>query len=183
MRSSELSSWLKSIQSLVTKTTIIIVPGGGEFADKVRELQDTLKFDDLIAHRMALLSMCQYGYLLAGMNTAIQIVEDIEAITSNMDKELPLLWLPTALIGDDTAIPASWDFTSDSIAIWLASQLAAQRLILVKSKELNNDSTSFEKHIENGDLDKGFQRLTDKYQGKVHFMEKSHYQRLTDLVK
>lgn len=183
LRSEELSAWLESIAAFATDSNIIIVPGGGEFADKVREMQTLLRFDDQSAHRMALLAMCQYGYLLAGINPKIQIVEDLEALSSNLGKKLPLLWLPTALIQDDSDIAASWDFTSDSIAVWLANQLAADRLILVKPKELNHAGASLKKHIENGDLDKGFQEVTEQYPGEIHFMDKRHYLRLTDLFK
>jgi len=180
MRSMELSAWLESIESLATDSNIIIVPGGGEFADKVREMQVLFKFDDQIAHRMALLAMSQYGYLLAGMNPKLQIVEDIETLLSSVGKKLPLLWLPTALIEDDSEIPASWNFTSDSIALWLAIQLTAQRLILVKSKDLNYSKSTIKKHIENDDIDKGFHELTDEYSGKIYLMEKSQYRQLTD---
>ena len=180
MRSMELPAWLESIESFATDSNIIIVPGGGEFADKVREMQVIFKFDDQIAHRMALLAMSQYGYLLAGMNPKLQVVEDIETLLSSLGKHLPLLWLPTALIEDNSEIPASWDFTSDSIALWLAIQLAAHRLILVKSKDLNCAKSSIKKHIESNDLDQAFQELNDKYSGKILFMEKSQYRQLTD---
>jgi 5-(aminomethyl)-3-furanmethanol phosphate kinase len=180
MRSTELSSWLDSIESSASDSDIIIVPGGGEFADKVREMQVLFKFDDQRAHRMALLAMSQYGYLLAGINPKLQIVEDLDALSSKLGKKLPLLWLPTALINDDSEIPASWDFTSDSIALWLAIQLAAHSLILVKSKDLNCRNLSIKKHIENGDLDKGFQELNDKYSGEIIFFNKSQYRQLTD---
>ena len=183
MRSMELSAWLASIESLATDANIIIVPGGGEFADKVRETQALCKFDDQNAHRMALLAMSQYGYLLAGMNPRLHIVEDIDALPSNLSKKLPLLWLPTTLIQDDSEIPASWDFTSDSIALWLAIKLAAHRLILVKSKDLTNAKLLINNHIENNDLDKGFQQLIDKYSGKIYFMEKKQYSLLTDYIK
>ena len=183
MRSVELSAWLASIESLATNTNIIIVPGGGEFADKVRETQALCKFDDQYAHRMALLAMSQYGYLLAGINPRLQIVEDIDALPLNLSMKMPLLWLPTTLIQDDSEIPSSWDFTSDSIALWLAIKLAAHRLILVKSKDLTNAKLLINNHIENNDLDKGFQQLTDKYSGKIYFMEKKQYSLLADYVK
>ena len=38
--------------------------------------------------------------------------------------------LPAALPLD--ALPASWEVTSDSIAAWVAAQIGAERLVLVK---------------------------------------------------
>jgi len=182
MRSSELTSWLETIQSLASTSNIIIVPGGGEFADKVREMQTSLEFNDQVAHRLALLAMSQYGYLLAGMNQSLHVVEDIEALSSNLDKGIPLLWLPTDLLKDDSEIPASWDFTSDSIALWLAIKLAASKLILVKAKVFNQKETSFNEHIDNGDLDQGFQELVDKFRGEIHLINKSQYQDIERLI-
>ena len=180
MRSAELSFWLENIESISKNSNIIVVPGGGEFADSIRSLQKTYQFDDLAAHRMALLAMCQYGYLLAGLNPKLKIVNDIETLTSYLGKNLPLLWLPMALIDDNSEIAASWDFTSDSIALWLAIKLAAEKLILVKSKMLNSDKLSIINNIKNEELDKGFQRLIDDYSGEIFFMGKKQYQLLTD---
>ncbi|GJM04331.1 MAG: hypothetical protein DHS20C09_03220 [marine bacterium B5-7] len=181
MRSSELADWLVTVESLATISNIIIVPGGGEFADKVREMQCSLGFDDQTAHRLALLAMTQYAYLLAGLNENLHIVEDLETLSSNLDKHIPLLWLPTALLHDESEIPANWNYTSDSIALWLAAKLAANRLVLVKAKVLQQIETSLEEFIRNGVLDKGFQQLTNEFQGKIHLINKRHYRQLVDL--
>lgn len=178
MRSKELSSWLESIESVSRNSNIVIVPGGGEFADSIRNLQKTYQFDDLAAHQMALLAMCQYGYLLASMNSNFKIIKDTGILRSHFGKQLPLLWLPIDLIEDHSEIPASWDFTSDSIALWLAIKLAAQRLVIVKSKKLDNNRNSIINHINNNDLDKGFQRLIDKYTGELLIYAKSQHTEL-----
>jgi 5-(aminomethyl)-3-furanmethanol phosphate kinase len=181
MRSGELSAWLKSIESLSENSDVIIVPGGGEFADSVRSLQNIHGFDDHAAHRMALLAMCQYGYLLAGISQKLHLVENIELLLSSLGKNMPLLWLPTSLIEDDSEICASWNFTSDSIALWLATKLLATKLVLVKSKDLNLTNISILNHIKMNNLDKGFQELSKAYSGKIFFFEKSQYRQLIDL--
>jgi len=182
MRSAELSSWLKSIDSISINSNIIIVPGGGEFADTVRNLQKIHEFDDVTAHKMALLAMCQYGYLLAGMSSKLYIVHDIDLLPSHPGKNVPLIWLPTALIDDDSEIAANWDFTSDSIALWLATKLSATKLVLVKSVELNDTKESIRNHINNHYIDQGFQELNELYQGEILFFERSQASNLLDLV-
>jgi len=181
MRSDELSSWLSSIESLSTNSTVIIVPGGGEFADSVRNLQKIHGFNDHTAHRMSLLAMCQYGHLLAGMSPNLQIIEDIDVISPSFGKNRPLLWLPLSLCDDDSEISASWDFTSDSIALWLATKLLAKKLVLVKSIDLNAANLSIRNHIKMNHLDKGFQQLIEDYSGKILFLEKSQHGQLIDL--
>ncbi len=181
MRSAELSCWLDSIVAISKNANVVVVPGGGEFADTVRNLQKIHQFDELAAHQMALLAMCQFGYLLAGMNKQFKIIEDIEILSSTMGKSLPLLWLPTILINDQSEIPASWDFTSDSIALWLATKISATKLVIVKSKDLNKDNISIRNHIKSDNLDKGFQELSNIYSGEILFFEKSQYNQLNEI--
>ncbi len=44
---------------------VLVVPGGGAFADKVRDVYGTTTLSDDAAHWMALLAMDQYGYYLS----------------------------------------------------------------------------------------------------------------------
>ena len=46
---------------------VVLVPGGGQFADAVRAAQRTAGFDDRTAHGMALFAMEQYGLMLAAL--------------------------------------------------------------------------------------------------------------------
>ncbi|NIR60629.1 MAG: hypothetical protein GWO02_14520, partial [Gammaproteobacteria bacterium] len=46
---------------------VVLVPGGGVFADAVREAQARWGFNDVTAHRMAVLAMEQTGLMLAGL--------------------------------------------------------------------------------------------------------------------
>jgi 5-(aminomethyl)-3-furanmethanol phosphate kinase len=180
MYSDELSAWLNSIESYAQTSNVIVVPGGGEFADLVRQLQKTHGFDDYIAHQMALLAMSQYGHYLAGINSKFRIVDDIDSISSSLGKSAPLIWLPLALVGDNSKIAASWDFTSDSIALWLATELGAEKLILVKSVDLSSTKLSLREHINNCNIDNGFHTLRNNYSGEIYFMHKSQYSYLTD---
>ncbi|MBL1140777.1 MAG: uridylate kinase [Proteobacteria bacterium] len=172
----ELPLWLDCIESAAKNSNIIIVPGGGKFADSIRTLQKTYHFNDLVAHRMALLAMSQFGYLLTSMNPQINVVSNFHDLSSNLGKQSPLLWMPLSLCDDDSEIESSWDFTSDSIALWLAIKLDAGKLILVKSKSLNNDRSLIINHINNNDIDQGFQKLIDNYSGEISFLLKDQYQ-------
>lgn len=175
LRCGELPVWLETIQAIAKRTNIIIVPGGGEFADKVRETQGIHSFSQYTAHQMALLAMCQYGYLLAEKSINTEIVNNIKALPKNFGNKIPQLWVPMDLIDNKEAIPANWHFTSDSIALWLAIKLAADRLVLVKPKNLDN-SLSIEKHIKNNDIDVGFSSLINGFSGDLNLIGKNqHY--------
>jgi 5-(aminomethyl)-3-furanmethanol phosphate kinase len=178
MGTDELTSWITNIVKASHHSNIVIVPGGGQFADSIRDLQKSYSFNDLVAHRLALLAMCQFAYLLTDINPEIKIVNNFSEITAHSGKNFPLLWLPFSLIDDDSEINANWDFTSDSIALWLATKLSAEKLVLVKSKKLENDPEAIQKHINNGEIDKGFQLLMKNYSGEVSFLDKNQFQLL-----
>jgi aspartokinase-like uncharacterized kinase len=128
--SPELRDWIKAI--VVHAGRIVIVPGGGPFADTVRTAQEQMRFNDRAAHRMGLLAMEQYGCAIASMNKRLQLAESLEAIRQCLADGKIAVWMPAQMVLADTGIPQSWDVTSDSLAAWLAGRIGAERLILVK---------------------------------------------------
>lgn len=110
----------------------VIVPGGGPFADVVRDIDRRLSLTDSAGHWMAVLAMNQYAELIVARlegSTLVSTAADIgEAIREGRVPVLaPYQWLRQA-----DPLPHSWDVTSDSIAAWLARALGARRLVLVK---------------------------------------------------
>jgi aspartokinase-like uncharacterized kinase len=128
-----LRDWIKAI--VVHAGRIVIAPGGGPFADTVRTAQARMGFDDRAAHRMAVMAMEQYGYAIAGMSKRLQLADSLEAIHQGLASGKVPVWSPAQMVLADTAIPQSWDVTSDSLAAWLAGRIGAERLILVKHLE------------------------------------------------
>lgn len=120
----ELSRWLRAL----ARTRSIIVPGGGPFADAVRSAQQHWHFPDQAAHDMAILAMQQYGRMLASMADGFELLRTI-----NIPRHLPAIWLPDPEALTLSEIPASWDVTSDSLALWLADKIGMSRLLLVKA--------------------------------------------------
>jgi dihydroneopterin aldolase len=128
--SPHLRDWIAAIAACAGR--IVIVPGGGPFADAVRATQAPMGFDDRAAHRMGLLAMEQYGCAIASLHERLSLADSIESICQNLaDGKIPV-WLPVQMVLSDTAIPQSWDVTSDSLAAWLAGKIGAERLVLVK---------------------------------------------------
>lgn len=128
----ELTHWL-DILARFSDGKIIIVPGGGIFADAVREAQRLTNLDDKSAHKMALMAMDQYGELLASLNPAIVTANSELEIAERGFQHRAIIWLPSKMVCADESIPTTWQVTSDSLAAWLATKLNAEHLVLVKS--------------------------------------------------
>ena len=128
----ELPTWLRCFAE-TGGGRLVIVPGGSSFADAVRRAQQQWTFPEAIAHRMALLAMDQYGWMLMGLEPRLKPASSLPEIQDRLlAKEVPV-WLPGVTIGDHPEVPQSWDVTSDSLAAWLARVLRAEGLALVKS--------------------------------------------------
>jgi aspartokinase-like uncharacterized kinase len=116
----------RTLGELGERHPLTVVPGGAWFAAAVREADRRLGLGATTAHRMAILGMEQFGWLLAELIPNA----DRRADLAGVDVGRTTVLLPAALPLD--ALPASWDVTSDSIAAWVAGQLGAGRLVLVK---------------------------------------------------
>jgi hypothetical protein len=97
---------------------LLVIPGGGLFADAVRQEQVA----DDAAHWMAIAGMDQYAWIIAshGMRTT-----DILAVP-----ETTAVFLPYISMRQRDPLPHSWDVTSDSIAAWIAAELGIELLVL-----------------------------------------------------
>ena len=103
-----------------SQRAVVIVPGGGEFADKVRDLQAALHFGDGAAHRLAMLGMHQMADTLVTKHARFVIEDSLEGLfLAIADGRIPI-WVPLPTLDGDDTIPATWDTTSDTIAARLA---------------------------------------------------------------
>ncbi len=139
---------------------IVIVPGGGIFADTVRESQKLSKCSDAVAHKMAVMAMDQYGVLMAGMNSALVTAESELEIAERGWQHRAIVWLPSKMVCADESIPANWQLTSDSLAAWLAAKMNAEHLILIKSIKPETGQISIEHLTKNGIVDERFGDFT-----------------------
>lgn len=134
-----LAHWLGAIAAGGGRA--VLVPGGGGFADAVRDAQRRWRFGDAAAHRMALLAMEQYGLMLAAMEPRLSPAASRHGIRRVLAAGGVPVWLPSRMLIGRPDIPESWDVTSDSLAAWLAGELGAAGLLLVKSVPMGAGET------------------------------------------
>ncbi|MCD5426120.1 MAG: amino acid kinase [Methanosarcinaceae archaeon] len=110
---------IKNIQK-IKKHTIVIVPGGGIFANVIRDIAKKYKISEIKAHSMAILSMEQYGLYLLDKTDAnrIESLDDAKIGVS--------ILLPYNLLKDNDELIPSWDTTSDTISAWIAYKFGAK---------------------------------------------------------
>ena len=107
---------------------LLVVPGGGQFADAVRSHDSRFRLRARTAHRMAILAMDQFGWALADLIPGAARCVDLGLLP---DRGVSVL-LPAALLAERDPLPEAWAVTSDSIAAWVAGAAGASRLVLLK---------------------------------------------------
>ena len=127
-----LEAVLAEIGAASGELPLLVVPGGGPFADAIREVDRALGLTDDAAHWMAVLAMDQYAHLIASkLRNAKVVIGSAESVAALEDGSIPVL-APYQWMRDADPLPHSWDVTSDSISAWVADQVGAERLVLVK---------------------------------------------------
>ena len=100
----------------------------------VREVDRRIRLSDDAAHWMALLAMDQYAHVVAERLADGVLVTKRHEIAAALDAPVRLVPVlaPYRWLHEADPLPHSWDVTSDSIAAWVAGQVGARQLVLVK---------------------------------------------------
>jgi aspartokinase-like uncharacterized kinase len=119
------------LSELAEKYAIAVVPGGGRFADVVRDFDQRFSLLPEVSHRMAILGMDQFGLFLSAItpgSIAACKLEDLEKISA--EGKVPV-FLPFDFMLEEDPLENSWDVTSDSIAAYVAKRVDSAKLMLV----------------------------------------------------
>ena len=122
----------RAITGLAGQYRILVLPGGGPFADVVRDFQrqDTLSTD--AAHWMAILAMDQYAHVLAERIPGAVLVDEPGAVCGPLERGQVVVLAPYRWMRAADVLPHSWNATSDSVAAFVAGAFEATRLVLIK---------------------------------------------------
>jgi aspartokinase-like uncharacterized kinase len=111
---------------------ILIVPGGGLFADRVREFDRAVGVSADAAHWMAILAMDQYAHVLADRIPGAALIEEPGALLQGLASSGVVVLAPSRWMRSADVLPHNWEVTSDSIAAFVAGAVDAARLVLIK---------------------------------------------------
>jgi len=126
---------LTTLGELARSHRLVVVPGGGPFADAVRGACSLHDPGASAAHWMAILAMDQHAHWLAGLRPAACLVTGPDEVAKVLAEGLLPVLAPFRWLQAVDPLPHDWHVTSDSIAAWVAARLSARRLVLLKSLE------------------------------------------------
>ena len=145
----KLTHFLKLI--VKQKKKCVLIPGGGIFADTVRQQQRKLKFNNLTAHNLSVLSMLQVGYILQSKITNYcEIISNVNQLSYSKNHNV-YIWNPEQEITRKKNVQTNWDMTSDTIALKVSKQINSNVLIIVKSCEISGEKAKIEPYKLNVD--------------------------------
>ena len=111
---------------------IVVVPGGGVYADAVRTDQVREGFDDAEAHRRAIIAMHRIASEFQVLQPQLIPAGSEDAVRDAWRHARAAVWLPWPMVEQEPSIPQDWTVTSDALAAWLAAKLAGE-VALIKS--------------------------------------------------
>ncbi len=127
-----LAALCASLARTAARHELLLVPGGGVFADAVRALDAREHLSGDAAHWMAVLAMEQYGLALADLIPGCECVRSLPGSGGPKAAGHALVLLPYKALRRADPLPHDWSVTSDSIAAWVARECGATRLVLLK---------------------------------------------------
>lgn len=109
---------------------IIIIPGGGSYANFIRSIYIDFGIDDEFAHWLAIYSLDYNGKELNKKFPKLIMIDNLEKL-QNMNKTF-CIFLPFKVLKEFDELPHNWDVTSDSITLYFAFKLKLSQCFLIK---------------------------------------------------
>jgi aspartokinase-like uncharacterized kinase len=122
----------RAVGEVAGKYRVLVLPGGGPFADAVRAFQRQEPVSTDAAHWMAILAMDQYAHVLAERIPGAVLVDEPGAVTGALDQAAVVVLAPYRWMRAADVLPHTWSATSDSVAAFVAGAFDAAHLVLIK---------------------------------------------------
>lgn len=111
-------------------TNSVIILGGGEFANLIREYDDELSFSKETAHWTAIDCMDIIAKLVSDKVESTKLAYSIEEVNKISDEGFTPIFAVSEFLKNEDPFDCSWDVTSDSIAAYISHLLNAKLLII-----------------------------------------------------
>lgn len=176
-----LEAWLEVLAApaaTATAPALVVVPGAGPFLEPVRSAQTHFGLSDSAAHRMLVLAMEQCAAALCDLDRRLKPAAKMDELARLRQEGATALWQPARMVKGWTDITPGWATASDSLAAWLAADLRAERLILVKTLPGHypeNSTADLRPLVSEGLLDSGFPEQVRRFAGEIWCVRNDAY--------
>ena len=175
-------SWLKNpnLKDLLFKIKkirpehIVIVTGGGVFADSIREVYKNTNMSESLGNKLALKSTEFFAYYLKELNKDLYLTNDFV----EFKKDKINIWLPSKTLSQNNSFQNNWDSTSDSVAVWLGKKIKAKGIIFIKSWEKFNKKNKLSKLQNDNVIDKNVSNYLSGYSGLIKIVGLNIFKKL-----
>jgi aspartokinase-like uncharacterized kinase len=178
----QLKQILKIISVVAEQRSVVVVPGGGAFADQIRDLHTRRYLSNSDAHWLAIRCMDLNGSIMADFQSSLSLYPGADALEKWTEGESFIIQ-PYELLKSYDRLPHSWDVTSDSIAFWMGIQGDSDAVILLKSinpyvrwlKVVQSETEavkpeSFQYLVSKEIIDRYMAQLYSKFKGNLYVM-------------
>ena len=167
-----LVEWLNVIDQY-SSTKIVIIPGGGPFANQVRRADEKYHLSPIHSHNMAVMAMQQYGTLLASLCPNMKPANALNKIHEVWENSKVAIWEPYRMVSEECELDKTWDVTSDSLSVWLSSKLNLKKLLLIKLSDYVLEEKNITVLSNKNCIDSNFQPLANDAKICAHVLHKT----------
>ena len=132
-----LATTLAAFLATVRDRKVVLIVGGGRFADALRDLDRVQRIGEVRSHSLSLRVLGLTAHVLADLVPGLVVVPTIADLAACWaSPSTPILDPRRFLEADDRSpdpLPHAWTTTTDAIAARVATHLGALELILLKS--------------------------------------------------
>ncbi|XRO75995.1 [5-(aminomethyl)furan-3-yl]methyl phosphate kinase [Methanocaldococcus sp. 28A] len=108
---------------------ILVIPGGGEFANIVRKIDKNLKISNSLSHKLAIKCMDLIGEVYAEIGY-IKAYDTLFDLKREIEKEKIAVILPSKILLSTDMAEHSWAITSDSLSLYIGKLLDVREVII-----------------------------------------------------
>ena len=149
-------SWIKNpkldeLATLFNKfkdEKIVIVTGGGCFADSVRCAYKNSNMNEKTGNFLALKATEIFAHYLKIKNPNFFLSDKEDEFYENKIK----IWLPSKVLSKERTFEKNWNSTSDSVAVWLGNKIVSKGIIFLKSLSFSKTNTYSLNTLQNQDI-------------------------------
>ncbi len=166
---------------------IVIVPGGGIFADVVREVDKNLRLSPSLSHKLAIKSMDFVGEIYSELGN-IKSYSTLFDLKREIPNEKIGIILPSKILLSIDLAEHSWNITSDSLSLYIGKLLNVKDIIIATNVDGIYKNNNLLKEVNASEIDEwtsvdiAFPKLLKKFKMNAYIVNGKYPERVIDII-